>query len=89
MNFAGLLVRKSADFLFGEQPQFSSGRSDNSTEQVAIDRMVNTNDLHKVDYQLALQSQCTVMLFIRLDTDKGTTVCTLNPLTVLTQLLNL
>lgn len=55
-NFAGLITRKSADFLFGEQPIFSSGKEAKSKEQVAIDRITETNRVHRLNYQQALKS---------------------------------
>ncbi|WP_163530867.1 phage portal protein [Halobacillus ihumii] len=45
-NLAGLICKKSADFLFGEPPTFSAGREDESEEQKAIDRIVEQNDLN-------------------------------------------
>lgn len=45
INLAGLICKKSADFLFGEKPVISAGREDNSPEQEAIDRLVRDNDL--------------------------------------------
>ncbi|GEK57114.1 hypothetical protein CHL76_02165 [Marinococcus halophilus] len=44
-NMAGLICKKSADFLFGESPTFSAGKEDDSEEQKAIDRIVEENDL--------------------------------------------
>lgn len=55
-NFAGLITRKSADFLFGEQPIFSSGKEAKSKEQIAIDRITETNHIHRLNYQQALKS---------------------------------
>lgn len=53
-NMAGLICKKSADFLFGETPTFSAGREDDSEEQKAIDRIVEENDL-----QMKLQQSAT------------------------------
>lgn len=44
-NLAGLICKKSADFLFGEKPTFSAGKNDDSPEQSALDRMVKDNNL--------------------------------------------
>lgn len=53
-NWASLLCKKSADFLFGETPLFSAGNSDNSAEQQAINRLVEENNLHVLNYESAL-----------------------------------
>ncbi|MHC5291066.1 phage portal protein [Bacillus licheniformis] len=58
-NFAGLIARKSADFLFGETPIISSGRESESPEQIAIDRISETNHMHRLNYQQSLT--CAVM----------------------------
>lgn len=55
-NFAGLIVRKSADFLLGEKPVISSGKRDGSKEQKMLDRLVSTNNFHRLMYQVALQA---------------------------------
>jgi hypothetical protein len=55
-NFPGLIARKSADFLFGEKPVVSSGKPEASTEQKALDRFTNDNNLHTVFYQQSLQA---------------------------------
>lgn len=53
-NFAGLITRKSADFLFGEVPVISSGKESNSNEQMALDRITDTNRMNRLNYQQAL-----------------------------------
>lgn len=55
-NFAGLIVRKSADFLLGEKPIISSGKKDGSNEQKMLDRLASTNNFHRLMYQVALQA---------------------------------
>ena len=55
-NFAGLITRKSADFLFGESPVISSGKEAKSKEQEAIDRITQTNNMNRLFYQQALKS---------------------------------
>lgn len=45
VNIAGLICKKSADFLFGDSPTFSAGKEDESPEQQALDRWVRENDL--------------------------------------------
>lgn len=44
-NLAGLICKKSADFLFGDSPTFSAGREQNSPEQEKLDEWVADNDL--------------------------------------------
>lgn len=58
-NFAGLITRKSADFLFGEVPVISSGKDSKSLEQETIDRITTTNNMHRLNYQQALISAIT------------------------------
>lgn len=55
-NFAGLITRKSADFLFGEVPVISSGKESKSKEQIALDRITEINRMHRLNYQQALTS---------------------------------
>lgn len=45
-NLAGMICKKSADFLFGDSPTFSAGKEDDSPEQEALDRWVGQNDLN-------------------------------------------
>jgi len=54
VNIAGLVCKKSADFLFGETPSYSAGRDDQSNEQQAIERLVTSNDLNITNYESAL-----------------------------------
>ncbi|MEI2356066.1 phage portal protein [Mesobacillus zeae] len=54
VNMAGIICKKSADFLFGETPVFSAGNADNSPEQKAIERLVADNDLNITNYESAL-----------------------------------
>jgi hypothetical protein len=53
-NFAGLITRKSSDFLFGEEPIISSGKESQSTEQKALDRFTEENKMHRLNYQQSL-----------------------------------
>ncbi|MBC9785513.1 phage portal protein [Heliobacterium chlorum] len=55
-NLPGVICKKSADFLFGEQPTFSAGKNDNSNEQQAMERLVEGNDLHIMNYESALSN---------------------------------
>lgn len=53
-NLAGIIVKKSADFLFGETPTYSAGKEDSSPEQEAIERFVSDNHLTIKNYQSAM-----------------------------------
>lgn len=54
VNLAGIIAKKSADFLIGDGVQVSAGREDNSKEQVALDRIKEANDLDILFYESAL-----------------------------------
>lgn len=55
-NLAGIVSKKSADFLFGESPTYSAGKEDNSPEQKAIDRIVEENELNILTYESAMSN---------------------------------
>lgn len=55
-NFAGLIVRKSADFLVGENVMVSSGTEADSKEQLALDRITEDNKMNRLNYQQALKA---------------------------------
>ncbi|MGF9741592.1 phage portal protein [Priestia megaterium] len=55
-NFAGLITRKSADYLLGEAPAISSGKDDNSKEQDALDRITESNKMNRLNYQQAIKA---------------------------------
>lgn len=54
INMAGLVSKKSADFLFGESPHYSAGNADDSNEQKAIERLARENDMNILNYESAL-----------------------------------
>ncbi|URZ16869.1 phage portal protein [Clostridium felsineum] len=54
VNIAGIICKKSADFLFGESVQVKAGNGDESIEQQAFDRFVQENDLNILNYESAL-----------------------------------
>lgn len=56
VNLAGIICKKSADFLFGENAQYSAANGENSKEQVALDRLVEENDLGILTYEMALSN---------------------------------
>lgn len=54
VNLAGIIAKKSADFLIGDGVQLSAGKEDNSPEQMALERFKETNDLDILFYESAL-----------------------------------
>lgn len=54
VNLAGIIAKKSADFLIGDGVTVSAGKEDNSKEQVAFDRLKDDNDLDILFYESAL-----------------------------------
>jgi len=54
VNIAGIICKKSADFLFGEEVQVKAGNGDSTPEQEALDRFVKDNDLNILTYESAL-----------------------------------
>ena len=54
LNLPGLICKKSADFLFGEYAQYSSGKNSDTPEQQAIERLASSNDLNITNYKMAL-----------------------------------
>lgn len=56
VNLAGLIAKKSADFLFGETALYSAGGKDNSPEQAKMDEWVTQNDINITNYESALSN---------------------------------
>lgn len=56
VNLAGLIAKKSADFLIGDGVTVSAGKEDNSPEQLAFDRLEEDNDLDVLFYESALSN---------------------------------
>jgi len=54
-NYAGLISKICADLLFGEQVRFIIGE-EGSTEQEAINNIVDSNKLHIKNYEMALSA---------------------------------
>ena len=54
-NYAGLISKICADLLFGEQVRFIVGE-EGSTEQEAINNIVDSNKLHIKNYEMALSA---------------------------------
>jgi hypothetical protein len=55
-NLAGLIAKKSADFLFGENALYTAGTKDDSPEQKKLDEWVKQNDIHITNYESALSN---------------------------------
>lgn len=56
VNMAGIICKKSADFLFGEAVQIKAGNGDSTPEQQAFDRFVESNSINILTYESALGS---------------------------------
>lgn len=56
VNLAGLICKKSADFLFGENALYSAGKGDDSAEQVKLEEWVRENDLNITNYESSLSN---------------------------------
>jgi SPP1 family phage portal protein len=54
VNLAGVIAKKSADFLIGDGVTVSAGKEDKSNEQLAFDRLKEDNDLDILFYESAL-----------------------------------
>lgn len=54
VNLAGIICKKSADFLFGEAIQVKAGNGDSSKEQLAFDRFTEENGMNILTYESAL-----------------------------------
>ena len=55
-NLAGLIAKKSADFLFGEDAIYSAGGKDDSPEQAKLEEWVAENDISITNYESALSN---------------------------------
>lgn len=55
-NLAGIICKKSADFLFGEEAIISAGTGDSTPEAKAIERLVSENYLGQENYEAALSA---------------------------------
>jgi SPP1 family phage portal protein len=56
VNLPSIICKKSADFLFGDGLKVLSGKGDDTREQLAFDRLVETNDLNILNYESALSN---------------------------------
>lgn len=65
VNMAGIICKKSADFLFGEAVQVKAGNGDSSKEQVAFDRFVEDNGMNILTYESSLANSYRGDSFIK------------------------
>ena len=64
-NLAGIVCKKSADFLFGEELKILAGKGENTKEQQAFNRFVDENHLNILLYENALTNAYTGDNFIK------------------------
>lgn len=55
-NLSSIIAKKSADFLFGEMVQISSGNGENTPEQQRMDSLVSENHLNIAFYESAISN---------------------------------
>ena len=65
VNLAGIICKKSADFLFGEEMKVLAGNGEKTPEQDAFDRFVTENNLNIMLYENALTNAYTGDAFIK------------------------
>lgn len=65
VNLAGIICKKSADFLFGEELKVSAGNGDHTPEQDAFNRFMEENHLNIMLYENALTNAYTGDAFIK------------------------
>lgn len=56
VNLAGIICKKSADFLFGEELKVLAGKGEHTKEQEAFNRFIEENDLNILLYENALSN---------------------------------
>lgn len=64
-NLAGLICKKSADFLFGETPTFSAGKGNESKEQERLDEWVSQNKLQMLLQKSAIGNAFRGDVFVK------------------------
>ena len=65
-NLAGLICKKSADFLFGEEAVITAGTGDSTPEASAVERLVTDNYLGQQNYEAALSAAVLGDAFYRI-----------------------
>ena len=56
INLAGIICKKSADFLFGEAVRVKAGTGDATNEQKVLDSLIENNDMNILNYESALSN---------------------------------
>lgn len=65
VNLAGIICKKSSDFLFGEGLKVLAGNGESTKEQKAFDRFVDDNSLNILLYENAISNAYTGDSFIK------------------------
>lgn len=65
VNLAGIICKKSADFLFGEEVKILAGKGEHTKEQEALDRLYSSNDLNIMLYENALNNSYAGDSFVK------------------------
>lgn len=65
VNLAGIICKKSADFLFGEELKVLAGKGEHTPEQEAFNRFMEENDLNILLYENALSNAYAGDSFIK------------------------
>ncbi len=65
VNLAGIICKKSADFLFGEELSVLAGKGSNSPEQLALNRFMEENHMNIMLYENALTNSYAGDTFIK------------------------
>lgn len=65
VNLAGIICKKSADFLFGEEVKVLAGRGEHTKEQEAFNRFIEENDLNILLYENAISNSYAGDSFIK------------------------
>lgn len=65
VNLAGIICKKSADFLFGEEIKILAGKGENTPEQEAFNRFMEENYLNIMLYENALSNAYAGDSFIK------------------------
>lgn len=66
VNLAGIICKKSADFLFGEEMKVMAGKGEHTPEQMAFDRFVEENHLNIMLYENSLSNAYAGDSFIKI-----------------------
>ncbi|HBI7084831.1 TPA: phage portal protein [Clostridium perfringens] len=65
VNLAGIICKKSADFLFGEELSVLAGKGEHTPEQIALDRFMEENHMNILLYENAITNAYAGDTFIK------------------------